>query len=222
MPGGRMFSKEAVLNVKVSTSLVDRVAEQVTTILLDGQLRPGDAININALAKTAGVSVVPVREALARLGAVGLLRFVPNHGYSVAPQLTPERRTALFEAREAIEAAAAPLAIKRRTTAQINILKKINTAIRHIPTSSLGNHQREFFRLNNAFHVCYLEMTHNEYLERAYRALAFDMLMSRDDDARHINYLRLADEHNGIIDALRLRDVSMLTDLVTRHIRQSI
>jgi DNA-binding transcriptional regulator YhcF (GntR family) len=87
------------LSAYPSPSLVDRIAEQVTTQIFDGALRAGDSVNIDALARAAQVSSVPVREALARLSATGLLVFTPNRGYSVAPLLTPEQRASNRAAR---------------------------------------------------------------------------------------------------------------------------
>jgi DNA-binding GntR family transcriptional regulator len=89
---------------------MDRLTDQLKEMIMTGELGPDAPVNINAIAKQATVSLVPVREALARLSASGLLQFKPNRGYRVSPRLTPEGREALFEARELLELSAAPLA----------------------------------------------------------------------------------------------------------------
>ncbi|MFO1147577.1 MAG: GntR family transcriptional regulator [Alsobacter sp.] len=61
--------------------LTDRLREAI----LSGELKPGTKINLARLRETLGVSLSPLREALARLIAVGLVAFHDNRGYRVAP-----------------------------------------------------------------------------------------------------------------------------------------
>lgn len=68
-------------------STVDRVERVVIDDLLRGNLAPGTRIRQDALASQLGVSKIPVREALQRLSALGLLQFETNRGATV-PQLT--------------------------------------------------------------------------------------------------------------------------------------
>jgi len=64
-------------------STVDRVERSVIDDLLRGALPPGTRIRQDALAAELGVSKIPVREALQRLSAVGLLQFETNRGATV-------------------------------------------------------------------------------------------------------------------------------------------
>jgi DNA-binding GntR family transcriptional regulator len=64
-----------------ATRLVDRLREAI----LSGELRPGSKINLDTLRRELDVSLSPLREALARLIAVGLVELHNNRGYSVAP-----------------------------------------------------------------------------------------------------------------------------------------
>ena len=64
-------------------STVDRVERAVIEDLLRGALPPGTRIRQDALAARLGVSKIPVREALQRLSALGLLRFETNRGAAV-------------------------------------------------------------------------------------------------------------------------------------------
>jgi len=67
-------------NTKASL-LVDRLRESI----LSGELRPGTKINLDNLRREFKVSLSPLREALARLIAVGLVELHNNRGYTVAP-----------------------------------------------------------------------------------------------------------------------------------------
>jgi len=123
-------------NTLPSTSLVDRLTDQLKEMIMTGELGPDAPVNINAIAKQATVSLVPVREALARLSASGLLQFKPNRGYRVSPRLTPEGREALFEARELLELSAAPLAVENRNHEQMAELASLNQAMRKLSGNS--------------------------------------------------------------------------------------
>ena len=85
-------------------STVELVESTVLSELLRGQLRPGDRVRQDAL----GVSKIPVREALQRLAANGLLRFETNRG-AVVPTLTASDADEHYALRQAIE----PLLLER-------------------------------------------------------------------------------------------------------------
>ena len=72
------------------------------TGLLRGELEPGTRLRQDELAQRLGVSKVPVREALQRLAATGLLRFEANRG-AIVPGLTADDARENFALRRAVE-----------------------------------------------------------------------------------------------------------------------
>ncbi len=70
--------------------------------MLRGALAPGTWMRQDELAASMGVSKIPVREALQRLAALGLLRFEPNRG-AVIPALTAGEADENFTLRRAVE-----------------------------------------------------------------------------------------------------------------------
>jgi len=211
---------EPYQEINSSTSLVDRVAERVIGLIRRGELQPGAQVNINSLAKQWSISLVPIREALARLSATGLLQFIPNRGYRVSPRLTPEERASLFEVRELIELAAARVATTARTDEQISVLIKLNEQMRHLVEVDTNTRSYDFFTLNDEFHKAYVRMSANPYLIKWFDALSFDALISREVDAQ-FDIQRLVEEHDAIIRALQSRKAPKLRDLLRRHIRST-
>jgi DNA-binding GntR family transcriptional regulator len=65
----------------IASQLVDRLREAI----LAGDLKPGTKINLDRTREKFEVSLSPLREALARLIADGLVAFEDNRGYWVAP-----------------------------------------------------------------------------------------------------------------------------------------
>jgi DNA-binding GntR family transcriptional regulator len=95
------------------STLGEDVYETLKLLVLEHTLTPGDRINIDAVARDLAVSPTPIREALARLEADGLVRKRPLVGYTVSPLLTPAEFTHMFEMRSLLETAAARWAAVR-------------------------------------------------------------------------------------------------------------
>ena len=89
--------------------LADGVYEAVKALIMDRHLEPGAKVNMDALARELEVSPTPVREALARLEADGLVTKRPLVGYTTVPLLDADGLTELFELRQLLEPAAAAL-----------------------------------------------------------------------------------------------------------------
>ena len=206
-------------NTLPSTSLVDRLTDQLKEMILTGELAPDAPVNINAIAKQASVSLVPVREALARLSASGLLQFKPNRGYRVSPRLTSEGREALFEARELLELTAAPLAVEHRTDEQMAELASLNQGMRKL-SGKPRTIPQNFFRLNDKFHRTYVGTSANPYLVRFFDVLSFDLFMAREVTAA-IDIKRLTTEHEIIIKSLKDRNLEQLSKSLRNHIRST-
>lgn len=83
-------------------STVDRVQRTVMADMLSGDLAPGTWMRQEELAARMGVSKIPVREALQRLAAIGLLRFEPNRG-AVVPSMSLEEAEENFALRRVLE-----------------------------------------------------------------------------------------------------------------------
>jgi DNA-binding GntR family transcriptional regulator len=100
------------------STLGDDVYETLKAQVLEHTVAPGERVNIDALARELEVSPTPVREALARLEADGLLRKRPLVGYTVSPLLTRAEFTDMFDMRLLLECAAARWAAQRATEEQ--------------------------------------------------------------------------------------------------------
>jgi DNA-binding GntR family transcriptional regulator len=96
-------------------TLTEDVYEAVKSLIMDHRIAPGERVTIDALARQLAVSPTPVREALARLEADGLVRKRAMAGYSTTPLLTRAEFDDLFEMRLLLECPAAARAAGRVT-----------------------------------------------------------------------------------------------------------
>jgi DNA-binding GntR family transcriptional regulator len=92
---------------------VEDIYESLKALVIEHALVPGERLNIYALSRELEVSQTPVREALARLEADGLVRKRPLVGYTVSPLLTRREFTDMFDMRLVIEGTAARWAASR-------------------------------------------------------------------------------------------------------------
>ena len=99
-------------------STAERVQDFVTSEMLKGALQPGTWLRQDELAVRLDVSKIPVREALQRLAAIGLLRFEPNRGVTV-PRLSVDDAEEHFALRRAVEPRLLARAIPRLTIADL-------------------------------------------------------------------------------------------------------
>lgn len=89
-----------------SGTLSDRVYRQLSGRLVSGRLAPGDKLSLRSVALSLGVSMMPVREAVTRLGAEGALEVSPKRAVTVPLMRAAEFRD-LTEIRIEIEGFAA-------------------------------------------------------------------------------------------------------------------
>lgn len=104
------------------TMLADEVYAVLQQAILDGTLLPNARVNAGELARRFDVSPTPVREALARLEADGLVEKHPLKGYRTTDLLNPLQLRDLFELRLLLEPGTAAHAASRRFEADVEAL----------------------------------------------------------------------------------------------------
>ncbi len=142
-----------------ATSLVDGTYALLRTRILDGTLAPGTHLRQIELSRELGVSRTPLREALARLTVDGLVELQANRGARVSDVATDDIATA-FEARLAIEPAAAGLAAVRRGDDDLQAMRTQLRRQREAETVS------DSFEANRAFHLAIVSAARNQHLFR--------------------------------------------------------
>ena len=100
----------------------DRAAATLRTAILDGELRPGQRVNQEAWAERAGVSLIPVREALRALAGEGLVTYRPRRGYAVT-ELDLAELEEVYRLRRLLETDALLLGVERATPADLRALE---------------------------------------------------------------------------------------------------
>lgn len=107
-------------------NLTEQVYDQLIDILIRGELQPGDVIVERRMAERLNASRTPVREALGRLEAEGLVYKQPSRGVTVSPFST-EAFVELLNVRQLLESEAARLAAGRIPQDKLDLIRKALT-----------------------------------------------------------------------------------------------
>lgn len=186
--------------------------------IVTGVFSPGAQLVEVALAERYKVSRTPVREALRRLEADGLVEQF-TRGYRVS-QHSPQDILDLYDVRIALEQVAAKSAAERRTAFDLARLNRAQTALADAVASE--NSVRAASACAHAFHADLWQATHNktlvsslESLERRITAFSGSTL---DAPGRGAEILA---EHQGIVAAVEAGDAVTAGRLNQEHMARS-
>ena len=151
--------------------LADHVYEALLVALMDGRLEAGTPVSIDGMARELEVSPTPVREALARLEATGMVRRTALRGYRVAPLFTPDELADLMDARLVIEPANALMACRRADAELTAQLAQSIADLKAAPRGPSFSEFRSYWEADERFHRLIAEYADNQFLLSAYNAL---------------------------------------------------
>jgi DNA-binding GntR family transcriptional regulator len=193
----------------------DRVYTHVKQGVLDRHYEGGSLLTEGELAEAVGVSRTPVREALLRLEAEGLIRLYPKKGALVLP-VSAQEIADVVETRLLVEEHAArkavpasPLLIGR--LAELLAQQQAEVAAGDLAASAVTD---------RCFHAEIVRSGGNEILARLYDQLR-DRQLRMGVALLHAHpdrVTRTLVEHEAILDALRAGDAEAAVAVVRRHI----
>lgn len=204
-------------------SLVTQVHDEVRAAIASGRHAPGDAVGIADTAKRLGVSATPVREALARLAAQGVLEFHPNLGYRVPAMPTARAYTEWATARVIVESNALRFILGPIDPTLLDEAEALNERIRTTVFGDDADGIRAYSELNWAFHARLIALSRNAILadlhQRLYAAPQFARIfVGRGIPAQE----RIAAEHASILRRLRRGDREGAAQALQDHIVDSL
>lgn len=118
-------------------SLVAYVEDELRSALIEGRLEPGTRLVTKELADSLGMSITPVREALVRFAASGVLTAEPAQSFRV-PTLDAAQYSEIAEVRKAVEGLAAAKAAARIDPAGIAEMEALLE--KYLAAKAAGDH----------------------------------------------------------------------------------
>ena len=150
--------------------LADHVYDELMVALVDGSLGAGEPLNIDALSREMQLSQTPIREALARLEATGLVVREALKGYRVAPLFSATELDELMDARSVLEPENAFRACAESAESLIPQLARSIDDLAEFKDNQASS-IRPYWQADEHFHRLIAEGANNRFLLSAYTAL---------------------------------------------------
>ena len=197
----------------------DRAYETLRGEILAWQLAPGTVLGEVELAARLGVSRTPVREALSRLAAEGLVDAQSGRGLVVSSASVDDVRE-LFELRVALETTAAARAASRRDPAPF---AELADEFAHAAELVTRHELEAYYDLVARFDAAVDASLGNEYLLGALRSVRTHLQRIRRLASDHPERLvRAAHEHRLIAEAIRDGDADLARHATAVHLHASL
>ena len=187
--------------------------------ILDMSLAPGVPLDEKSIAARYAVSRSPVREAIIRLSADGLVHTLPNKSAIVSP-LNIEEFPAYVDALDLMQRVTTRLAAMHRSPEDLNRIKQTHLDFER--TRSAGD-ALGMIETNRNFHTAIAEAGKNRHFTMLYTRLLDEGRRTLRVYFHSLNDALpedLAQEHDGIIDAIERRDPDLAEMLGHQHAEQ--
>ncbi|WP_300519467.1 GntR family transcriptional regulator [Aliiroseovarius sp.] len=184
-----------------------------------GELNPGDAIDEGALMARYGISRTPLREALLRLEAMGLVDRQPRKGATLFKP-TLEEFLAILEVHAKLEGQAAALASRRMSPAEAERLEAIVTACERHAQEFGGTDPDAYYQLNLQFHKVVAEASGNPFLLDMIKMNARKLLAYYRARYRYPGAVaESAREHRELARLITSRQAAAAENYMARHVQ---
>ena len=197
---------------------VERAYIAIREGIARGAYKAGDHLTANDLAAAIGMSRTPVREAMRRLHAEGLIQFIPNRGAFVS-RLDEAEVEKIYRLRVLLEGHAAEAAAMNATAEQTEELSALAEHIHALVWGDSAPDLEKVSELNNQFHKLIVQAADSSRLETALAAIIEMPLVLRTFQRYDLEELRRsAQQHLDLVTAIRVRDPQWALSVMTGHI----
>jgi DNA-binding GntR family transcriptional regulator len=208
------MSSPAVQHVKQPPA-AERVYAHVKEGVLDRRYEGGTLLTEGELAEAVGVSRTPVREALLRLEAEGLIKLYPKKGALVLP-VSAQEIADVVETRQLVE----EHTIRKAVPASPQLIARLTELLSRQREQAAAGDLAGAAVTDRCFHAEIVRSGGNEILSRLYDQLR-DRQLRMGIAVMHAHPDRITKtlvEHQEILDALRSGDPEAAVAIVHRHV----
>src|SRR5262245_13085541 len=210
----------------------DEIALALEEAIVSGELEPGTVLRQEQVSAQYSVSRTPVREALRRLSALGLVSFEANRGFRVRT-LSRQEMWEAFLVRADLESLVTSVAASKFTKADLEDLeqceKRFSRLTRALRAREPGDDRRsltvEWMRANHGFHNVIYEVAELPYIEQvaksARRTFSGPAVWAPGDETIDELYLLNERQHAAIRGALEAGSAEGARVLAREHVLSS-
>ncbi len=202
----------------MSHSLTEHVVQYLQVAIINGLLRPGELITEPEIAEKLGVSRTPVREAMARLQAIGLIERTPGKYGTRVRAMSSSEALQILQVRLILESAALEIACVAATEEDLKPLRALLEIERQrIDAGEFVLLKEEGWR----FHEKLIALTGNRMLQELATQVhdRFSSQIVSVPPSREREELSYQD-HTELVDAIERRDAGRAKQTINRHIKR--
>ncbi len=198
-------------------AMVGHIVERLRDDILAHRLSPGERLVESDLTARFAVSRGPVREALRRLAAEGLIEHAPNRG-AVVRRLSAREIRELFQIRVEMESLAARLAAEASDAAE----RAHYAAATQMIFDDAPRRLADYLDENAAFHEAIMRLADNRQLRELSMRLHLPLIMAQVGDALNVEVLRTSvGEHRAIAAAILGQDPVAAVAATRAHLERA-
>jgi DNA-binding GntR family transcriptional regulator len=198
-------------------SLPERVYRGLRDAILDGAFTPGQMLRQEEVAVQLGVSRSPLREALPRLEAEGLVVLHPRRGYAVAT-INPDDVVEAFDLRILLETELGRRAVAVRTGEDVALVQRIVNEMADLADHAETADRSRWFKLNAEFHSALMAPANCPHHLRALQTTRGVIEAYVRAEVGFTGDLEHAQREHGLLaDAFEDGDTQALLDLIKTH-----
>lgn len=213
-----MFETDALIINQAKIS--EQVYDYLRSAIMTGRFAPGERLNLDELVEQLRVSKMPVKEAVSRLAAEGLIDVQARRGTYIS-RVDARDLAETFEVRRALEVLAGELAVERVTKEDV---VKLRGLITEMEKAAGRQDFREHLEKNFQFHELIIMLSGNSKLLEIYRRLRAPIHIA-GVHSRSVNWLARVDqeqrEHRAIVRALEVRDPEAVAKAMNEHLKRA-
>ena len=206
----------AMIEQSNSQNLHEAIFQKLRLLLVEGKIAPGSKLNERELAESLNVSRTPIREAIRRLAADGLVELIANRG-AIAVQLSLEDVIHTFNVIADLEGFSGELAANNISDAALSELEALQY---EMMASYARRDLSSYYKLNLRIHHLINQAANNPVL-----AQLFSQVNARIEALRFrsnqdgVKWEKAVEEHQEMLDALKVRDSVRMRRIMIKHVQ---
>ena len=201
-----------VKSATISDEIVDRLRDDIVS----GYFKPRERLIEAELSERYNTSRTPIREAIKKLEAGGLVKVKPYHG-AVVTDVDINEIKDIYEARVILEGQVTMMAAQNIT---VETLNKLANSIKIMEKLASQGKNLEFGEENERFHRYIFSSCENKYIVKLIEEMLEKTAIFRRMSWQTISNLNIAIKgHKEIYNAIKKGDAEKARELSGKHIR---
>ncbi len=198
-----------------SQNLYEGTFQKLRSLLVEGVIAPGSKLNERELAESLNVSRTPIREAIKRLAADGLVELIANRG-AIAVQLSHADVVHTFDVIAQLEGYSGELAAKNISAATLSELEALQY---EMMASYARRDLSNYYKLNLRIHHLINQAANNPVLTQLFSQVnaRIEALRFRSNQ-NGVKWEKAVEEHQEMIDALKTHDSERMRKVMIQHV----